>query len=57
MRLWLLTMIAAAGLSATASAIAADSFASSFEPGTRGPVIQTDAPAPTPTRAPLVLSA
>ena len=56
MRLWILTMIAAAALSSTTSAIVADSLASSFEPGTRGPVIQTDAPAPTPTRAPLVLS-
>jgi hypothetical protein len=57
MRVWTLTIIAAAALSATASAIAADSRASSFEPGTRGPVIQTDAPAPTPTHAPVVLSA
>ncbi len=55
MRHWTLTLIAAAGLSAT-SAIAASSLASSFEPGTRGPVVQTDAPAPTPTRAPLLMS-
>lgn len=57
MRLWVLTMIVAAGLSAITPAMAGGSLASSLEPGTRGPVIQTDAPAQTPTRTPAVLSA